>query len=58
MHFIVLFTLFSGLAPALVINENVAFHKAKETTLTRSKEVLGMADIAPHSIEQIYDFSF
>ena len=37
IHFIVLFTLFSVLTPALIINENVAFHKANEIALTRSK---------------------
>ena len=37
MHFIVLFTLFSGLTLALVIHQNVAFHKANEIALTRSK---------------------
>ena len=34
MNFIVLF---SGLTPALIIHENVAFHKANEIALTRSK---------------------
>ena len=37
MHFILLFTLFSGLTPALIICENVAFHKTKEITIIRSK---------------------
>ena len=37
MHFIVLFTLFPALTPALIIHENVAFHKANEIALTRSK---------------------
>ena len=37
MYFIVLFTLFSGLTLALIIHENVAFHKANEIALTRSK---------------------
>ena len=37
MHFTVLFTLFSGLTPALLIHENVAFNKATEIALTRSK---------------------
>ena len=37
MHFIVLFTLFSGLTLALIICENVAFHKANEIALNRSK---------------------
>ena len=37
MHFIVLFTLFSWLTPALIIHENVAFHKADEIALIRSK---------------------
>ena len=37
MHFIVLFTLFSGLTPALIILENVPFHKANEIALTGAK---------------------
>ena len=37
MHFIVLFTLFSVLTPALIIHEKVVFHKASEVALTRSK---------------------
>ena len=37
MHFTALFTLFSGLTVALIKHENVAFHKANETALTRSK---------------------
>ena len=37
MHIVVLFTLFSGLTSALLIHENVAFHKANEIALTRSK---------------------
>ena len=37
MHFIVLFTLFPGQTPLLIIHENVAFHKANEIALTRSK---------------------
>ena len=37
MHFIVLFTLFPGLSLVLIIYENVAFHKANEIALTRSK---------------------
>ena len=37
MHFIAWFTLFSGLKPALVICENMAFHKANEIAISRSK---------------------
>ena len=37
MHFIVLFTLFSGLTLALIMHENVEYHKANEIVLTRSK---------------------
>ena len=37
MHFIVLFTLFSGLTLALIIHENVTFHKANKIALIRSK---------------------
>ena len=37
MHFIVLFTLFPGLTPALIMHDNVVFHKANEIALTRSK---------------------
>ena len=37
MHFIVFFTLFSGLTTALIIPENVVFHKANEIAQTRSK---------------------
>ena len=37
MHFIVLFTLLSGLTQALIIYKNVVFHKANEIALTRSK---------------------
>ena len=37
MHFIILFTLFSGLIPALIIHENVAHQKVNEITLIRSK---------------------
>ena len=37
MYFIVLFTLFPGLTPPLIIHENVAFHKTNETALTTSK---------------------
>ena len=32
-----MFTLFPGLTPALIIHENVAFHKANEIALIRSK---------------------
>ena len=32
-----MFTLFSGLTLGLIIHENVAFHKANEIVLTRSK---------------------
>ena len=37
MYFLVLFTPFSGLTPALIVNENVALHKTNEVALTRSK---------------------
>ena len=37
MHFIVLFTLFSQLTPALIIHENVTFYEVNEIALTRSK---------------------
>ena len=37
MYFIVLFYLFPGLTFALIIHEKVAFHKANEIALTRSK---------------------
>ena len=37
MNFTVLFTLFSWLILALLIHKNVAFHKANEIALTRSK---------------------
>ena len=70
-HFIVLFTLFPGLTPALIIHENVVFHKANEIALTRSKwlstfiidflnklpEDLGKAKITAHRFEQFNDFS-
>ena len=35
-HFTALFTLFSGLTPALIIHENVAFHMTNDIALTRS----------------------
>ena len=37
MHFIALFTLFPWLMLALIIHKNVAFHKANEIDITRSK---------------------
>ena len=37
IHSIVLFTLFSGLTLALIIHEKVAFNKADEIAITRSK---------------------
>ena len=49
IHFIVLFTLFPGLTPALIIHQNVAFHKANEITLTRSKWLSTfIIDFKPH----------
>ena len=37
MHLIILFTLFPGITPVLVIQENVVFHKSNEIALTRPK---------------------
>ena len=37
MHFLVLCDLLSGLTQALIVYENVAFHKTNEVTLTISK---------------------
>ena len=65
MHFIVLFTLFSGLTPALIIHENVAFHKARskwlstfmidlepyENLLNRFSEDFGKAKTTDNSIK-------
>ena len=64
MHFIGLFSLFSGLTPALIIHENVAFHKANEIALTRSKYLFTfIIDLKPYEtsyigvrIEQFFDY--
>ena len=49
MHFMVLFTLFSGLTLELIIHENVAFHKANETAPTRSKWLCAfLIDLKPY----------
>ena len=37
MHFIVLFNMFSGLTPTLIIHENLVFHKSNEIVLITSK---------------------
>ena len=49
MYFIVLFTLFSGLTPALIIHKNVAFHKDNKIALTRIKWLsLFITDLKPY----------